>query len=88
MHDRLLTAREVADQLSVCPDTVLRWYRRGELPAIKLPGGAIRFQEDALNTWLKDRATPPRGVLTATQDAARPQTVASSVLTVTDHEED
>ena len=41
---RLLTAREVAEQLGVSTETVLRWTRRGELPAIRLPGGAIRFR--------------------------------------------
>ena len=36
---RLLTARAVADLLDVNPETVLRWARRGQLPAIRLPGG-------------------------------------------------
>jgi excisionase family DNA binding protein len=41
---RLLTARAVADMLGVNPETVLRWTRRGELPAIRLPGGAVRYR--------------------------------------------
>ena len=49
MTDRLLTAREVAELLGVSTETVLRWARRGELPAIRLPGGAIRFREDELD---------------------------------------
>jgi hypothetical protein len=32
---------------------VLRWTRRGELPAIKLPGGAIRYRETDLDAWLE-----------------------------------
>lgn len=71
LEGRLLTARVVADMLDVSTETILRWTRRGELPAIKLPGGAIRFRRDELEAWLEDRATPQRGVLTTTPDAAR-----------------
>jgi excisionase family DNA binding protein len=73
----LLTAREVADLLGVSSETVLRWTRKGELPAIKLPGGAIRFREDALEAWLAERAcgahtapdskAGPRGAVTPTR---------------------
>jgi excisionase family DNA binding protein len=52
---RLLTAREVAGRLGVAPDTVLRWTRRGELAAVKLPGGAVRYREDELDAWLEQR---------------------------------
>jgi excisionase family DNA binding protein len=69
---RLLTAREVADVLGVSTETVLRWTRRGDLPAIRLPGGAIRFRKSDLDGWLEERATPGRGVLTTTPSAARP----------------
>src|SRR5262249_42533033 len=35
----------------------------GPLPAIRLPGGAIRYREDELNGWLEQRVTgaEPRG---------------------------
>ena len=54
----LLTARQVADRLGVTPRTVLRWTRRGELPAIRLPGGALRYDQHDLDGWLEQRATP------------------------------
>ena len=54
---RLLTARTVADLLGVSTETVLRWARRGELPAIRLPGGAIRFREDDLDGWIERRTS-------------------------------
>jgi excisionase family DNA binding protein len=57
MSERLLTARELADRLGVSAETVLRWTRRGELPAIKLPGGAIRYHPDDLADWLAEHAT-------------------------------
>ena len=46
MSEPLLTARQVAELLGVSAETVLRWTRRGELPAIRLPSGAIRYRPD------------------------------------------
>jgi excisionase family DNA binding protein len=63
MTEPLLTAREVAVLVGVSSETVLRWVRRGELPAIRLPGGALRFPAQAIEKWLAARATPGRGVL-------------------------
>ena len=57
MTGRLLTAREVADTFGMSAETLLRWVRRGDLPAIRLPGGAIRFRADELDRWIEDRAT-------------------------------
>jgi excisionase family DNA binding protein len=61
MSGHLLTARVVAEMFDVSPETVLRWTRRGELPAIKMPGGAIRYREEVIDGWLVERATPGRG---------------------------
>ncbi len=57
MTGQLLTARQVADMIGVSTETVLRWTRRGTLPAIRLPGGAIRYREDELDQWLRVRST-------------------------------
>jgi excisionase family DNA binding protein len=84
---RLLTAREVADVLGVSTETVLRWTRAGKLPAIRLPGGALRFREDDLDAWLSrhlaqvptpahSRAAPARGASPTPQDAAQWQPTA------------
>jgi excisionase family DNA binding protein len=56
-HARLLTAREVACRLGVSTETVLRWTRSGDLPGFRMPGGALRYDELALDDWLADRAT-------------------------------
>jgi excisionase family DNA binding protein len=87
--ERLLTAREVADRLGLSVETVLRWAKRGRLPAIYLSSRAIRFPEDALDTWLDERATPRRGVLPTLPSAARPApySLASSVLPTDNDEE-
>ncbi len=66
----LLTAREVADLLSVSVETILRWHRSGKLPSLTLPSGAIRFTEDQIAAWIAERAAPSRGVSTAPRDAA------------------
>jgi excisionase family DNA binding protein len=79
---RLMTARHVAELLDVSPETVLRWTRRGELPAIKLPGGAIRYRESELDGWLEERATP------TSPSAARWGTLRSLAPTTTDDEEE
>jgi len=57
---RLLTAREVAELIGVSSETILRWTRRGDLPAIRLPGGAIRYREAELGEWLVARQTTGR----------------------------
>ena len=59
MTGRLLTARELAELLGVSAATVLRWTRAGDLPAIRLPSGQIRYRQDELDGWLGERATNP-----------------------------
>lgn len=53
----MLSARDVADRLAVSTETVLRWTRSGDLPAVRLPGGALRFEADQLDAWLDARTT-------------------------------
>jgi excisionase family DNA binding protein len=57
MTDRLLTAREVAEWLGVSTETTLRWVRRRKLPAVRMPGGAIRFRGADIEEWVAARAT-------------------------------
>jgi excisionase family DNA binding protein len=84
----LLTAREVAEILGVSAETILRWTRRGELPAIRLPGGAIRYRESELDGWLEERATPRRGVRTTAPSVAQSERVRSLMRTTVEGEED
>jgi excisionase family DNA binding protein len=85
--ERLLTTREVAERLAFTPETVLRWARSGKLPAVYLSSRAIRFRETDVDELIDRRATPRRGVLTATPGAARRRTLPSAPLTATDDEE-
>jgi len=58
--EELLTARTLAERLKVRPATVLRWARNGELPSIRLPGGAIRFRADVIEDRLDSWSSGPR----------------------------
>lgn len=40
-------------------ETVLRWTRRGELPAVRLPGG-VRIRPETLEEWLEQQESPTR----------------------------
>jgi excisionase family DNA binding protein len=85
MTGRLLTARAVAELLDVNPETVLRWVRRAELPAIRLPSGQLRFREAELETWLAERATTARG--SATRPGGRRPAVTLTAATRPNREE-
>jgi len=49
---RLWTTREVAEHVGLSSETVLRRYRAGELPGIRLASNVLRFRESAIETWL------------------------------------
>lgn len=42
-NTELLTAQQVADRLSVHVESVRRWTRQGDLPAVRLPSGRYRY---------------------------------------------
>ena len=50
-HERLLTVREVANRLGVCPALVYKLCQRNLLRSLRI-GGAIRFQSEAINEYL------------------------------------
>jgi excisionase family DNA binding protein len=52
---RLLTTRQVADFLSVSPETVLRRWRAGDLPGYRLASNVLRFREAEIEAWLEGR---------------------------------
>ncbi len=65
MSDRLLTTRQVADYLGLSPETVLRRYRGGELPGIRLASNVLRFRESELEAWLDARTDQPTPLVAA-----------------------
>jgi excisionase family DNA binding protein len=59
VSERLVTARELAEQLGLSPSTVLDMWERGELPAFKI-GRAVRFRPSEVEAWLESCRRGPR----------------------------
>jgi excisionase family DNA binding protein len=56
---QLLTARELATALKLCPDTIRRAAKAGAIPSQKL-GGAIRFNSEHVAQITRDGFQWPR----------------------------
>jgi excisionase family DNA binding protein len=53
VSERLLTTRDLAEYLGLSPETVLRRWRRGDIPGgIRLASNVLRFRESAIEAWL------------------------------------
>lgn len=59
MSSEILTIDQVAEILHLHEMTVYRLAKEGRLPGFKV-GGRWRFQKDALETWMVDRAQVAR----------------------------
>jgi excisionase family DNA binding protein len=57
MTGRLITARELAELLGVSTGALLRWTRAGQVPAVKLPSGAVRYVPEHVDRWLAEQST-------------------------------
>ena len=53
VSERLLTAREVGELLGLSTESVLRRWRRGDMPAFRLATNVLRFRESEVDTWLE-----------------------------------
>jgi excisionase family DNA binding protein len=60
-----MTIAALAEELCVSPRTLLRWIERGDVPAVRLPGGLIRTARCELDAALTRWATQPRRMLAA-----------------------
>jgi len=56
---QLLTARELATALKLCPDTIRRAAKAGAIPSLKI-GGAIRFNENHVAQISRDGFAWPK----------------------------
>jgi excisionase family DNA binding protein len=52
VSDTLLSTFEVAQRFKVAPSTVSRWVKRGQLTAIRTPGGTLRFRPADVEAFL------------------------------------
>lgn len=55
-NTELLTAQEVAERLSVHPESVRRWTRQGDLAAIRLPSGRYRYRVEDVDAMVRGDA--------------------------------
>lgn len=51
----LLTVAQVAKMMQVNENTVYRWISGGKIPYTKLPSGLVRFEQEKLDNWIKNR---------------------------------
>lgn len=56
IEEQLHVTSEVAVLFRVDPDTVARWVARGQLPAIRTPGGQLRFRHSVVLEALNNPA--------------------------------
>jgi len=50
-----LKASDIGDMFDVASTVVIRWAKRGEIPAIKLPSGRYCFDPKAVTDALKNK---------------------------------
>jgi excisionase family DNA binding protein len=58
--NRLMTVKELADFLNVCPSTIYRLLRRRKIPAFQI-GGDWRFDVLKIEQWMADSSIRPDG---------------------------
>ena len=60
LSKKLLTRREAAEYLGVCPETLAVWHCTGRyrLPVVKV-GRAVRYRLEDLDAWLSSRTMLP-----------------------------
>lgn len=63
-----LPSRLPAEELDVSTRTVLRWIDRGDLEAVRLPGGRLRIPQSALVSMLSAGSTATSPVIVADVD--------------------
>ncbi len=49
----LLTRKQVADALQVCPHSVARYTRDGLLPCLKINRRVVRYQSDVVQKFIE-----------------------------------
>ena len=55
-HQKLLTERELAELLSLSPDTLRRMRRAGEIPYVAISRRRIGYRPEEIERWLQERS--------------------------------
>lgn len=59
--DRLLTTKELADYLSVSPETVRWWRKQARGPRATKVGKGVRYRESDVLAWIGQHSTSAAG---------------------------
>jgi excisionase family DNA binding protein len=54
MSGQFIKTGEIARALQVSPKTISRWAERGAMPAPVRIAGTVRFEAEAVETWMAD----------------------------------
>jgi len=54
---RLLTVKEVSSLVQLHPNTIYKLVEKGEIPFSRIRGVCIRFEEERITEWLKERSS-------------------------------
>ena len=57
MGKKIVTAEELAEQLSLKPKTIHDWARQGKIPSLRISPKVIRFEMEAVLAVIKRTAT-------------------------------
>ena len=60
--EKLLSIQQLSELIQVSPKIIYQWTHTGYIPHYKLPKG-IRFREQDIETWLRNRLRKGRGKL-------------------------
>jgi excisionase family DNA binding protein len=55
--EHLMTAAEVAQRFNVHPETIRRWARKGELPAVRVNRKVVRYRPSDVEALLSGQAS-------------------------------
>ncbi len=77
-HQRLLTARDVADITQLDVKTLYNYVHRGIIPYVRIES-SVRFPEDEILAWIEERTYRPR-----TRKPRAPATDDDAMLVSTD----
>jgi len=52
---KLISVKELAEQIKFSPITIYRWVKARKIPHVKMPGNDIRFDKEIIENWIQLR---------------------------------
>ena len=57
--EKLLGVEDIALLVGVKKSTIYQWTHKGIIPVVRLSARCIKFSEDAISAWLKEKSCEP-----------------------------